>query len=527
MANLLLPQHLLQSTVRLLHLDAVLRWKKLPSFEEVPPVNYEEIPYQEIDSQKWEEVCIVSWLWPKLKPARYNAFFSPMPLEQLARFQKSLKKECATAGRKYVWIDWCCAPQYSAEPLVEVARSKLFFMQAASLLIIPDYQPATPGGLLMEALSSANQSLQRITGKLTPLEDIEAPRPPARPRPSSARPVSRAVSGDMRPAELSRQRSRSETSLRVPDGELRIPAPPSAPSSGQQRTGPRTLRVNEAILASAAASNSTGSVATQVQAPAADLLTSAAPPTPDELAGMQNEMQAAMQYYDNVQNGEDARDSTEGQKHGVGREASNAAPRPGAPSMPTSSALNLPEGDSMSSPAPTAKQQDPAATVAGAGVTLGQDMASNVQVEIAAAQRADSSGVPSSADALFNLFPSTMGSGTFQNAAASPTPPRLPTPELLQSAEPGKFQPMQYRPRVQQSRASWSSGMPTAGQSLVDSSRPASTTAAVHKSLGELREAVVHSKPGNVDAPEEEAPDWVMTVKPQDLSSGAEIVLPS
>src|SRR5262245_61074276 len=62
-------------------------------------------------------VCAVSWRWNAERPASATLDslreWSPMSRLQL----NHLKRETAQRGCEYVWIDWCCIPQLTAETM--------------------------------------------------------------------------------------------------------------------------------------------------------------------------------------------------------------------------------------------------------------------------------------------------------------------------------------------------------------------------------------------------------------------------
>lgn len=209
-----LPDSLLTTPIRLLNIDAVLRWRALPVYEEIPASACVEVPYMDINGETWDAVCMVSWRWPEPKPSRYNGRFSPMPEEQLERFQKTLS-EVFNTRKNFLWIDWCCVPQYSSDPRAEVARSRHFYARAATLLIIPDFKPLTASGMFREVVGSLNKSIQKANGGRTAMElsDAAAGFRPSRPGNIQERPSSADLARVRGMPSFARQRSLSETAL--------------------------------------------------------------------------------------------------------------------------------------------------------------------------------------------------------------------------------------------------------------------------------------------------------------------------
>jgi len=39
---------------------------------------------------------------------------------------------------QYTWVDWSCVPQYSANPMPEIVRSRLYYARCANFLIVPE-----------------------------------------------------------------------------------------------------------------------------------------------------------------------------------------------------------------------------------------------------------------------------------------------------------------------------------------------------------------------------------------------------
>eukprot|EP00873_Tetraselmis_striata_P035369 jgi/Tetstr1/455633/TSEL_042444.t1 len=155
-----LPPAVLSAPLRLLRLEAVRRWTGLAAYETVPAEDYKELPYSATTEAMWDTICVVSWRWSQAAPPQLTPDGSPMPPDQFKRFQEALRR--VPADRAYLWIDWCCAPQYGPDPGFEALRSKLYFGRAGTLLVVPDYRPASPGALLKGVLQSLTDHLDGV-----------------------------------------------------------------------------------------------------------------------------------------------------------------------------------------------------------------------------------------------------------------------------------------------------------------------------------------------------------------------------
>ena len=66
--------------------------------------------------------------WGKDKPENLIPGFTPMTEEQWEELRAILDRARSSAGMEWVWIDWCCIPQYSKDSnslMVEIMRSKV------------------------------------------------------------------------------------------------------------------------------------------------------------------------------------------------------------------------------------------------------------------------------------------------------------------------------------------------------------------------------------------------------------------
>jgi hypothetical protein len=159
-----MAEELRSRPLRLLTADFVRNCVSLPCYEELEaqgtrqPLAFVEVPYSETEQDlHWDRTAVVSWRWGAPKPETLLRGFSPMTdlqLQELRRYL-SVKDEV-----EYVWVDWCCVPQYSSSPMFEIARSKLFYSRAAKMIILPIAKPL-PEGNLRVVLAHAVRALSR------------------------------------------------------------------------------------------------------------------------------------------------------------------------------------------------------------------------------------------------------------------------------------------------------------------------------------------------------------------------------
>lgn len=141
--------------MRLLCIEQVLQWDRLYVFEHAPAEAYQTRSYSETDDEMWSKTAVLSWRWAETKPPILDPGFSPMSVEQFQELKSMLYSVQAATGLAYVWIDWCCAPQYSedkAATMVEVLRSKVYYMRARQLLLLPAFERLPKEHRLVKAL---------------------------------------------------------------------------------------------------------------------------------------------------------------------------------------------------------------------------------------------------------------------------------------------------------------------------------------------------------------------------------------
>ncbi|KAG2443939.1 hypothetical protein HXX76_002278 [Chlamydomonas incerta] len=119
-----MPPLMAAAPMRLMLIAAVLRWSGgVKVYEDVEPSECEELPYADVGEAQWAATVVLSWRWGAPKPAARQPGFSPMCPHQLGTLAGALRT-FSDVGLRYVWIDWCCVPQYSAPSMVEVMRCK-------------------------------------------------------------------------------------------------------------------------------------------------------------------------------------------------------------------------------------------------------------------------------------------------------------------------------------------------------------------------------------------------------------------
>ncbi|KAG2429662.1 hypothetical protein HYH02_014000 [Chlamydomonas schloesseri] len=159
--------------MRLLTIDAVIGWDQLKVYEDVERGQQQqapagaaaataecvEMPYSQAGDDVWHATAVLSWRWGAPKPAKAVPGFSPMTPEQWAEL-KQLLSSAQAAGMTYVWIDWSCVPQYSADSIVEVLRSKIYYARARTMLVLPTFGSVPQEGIMRVLLSQVGWQLQ-------------------------------------------------------------------------------------------------------------------------------------------------------------------------------------------------------------------------------------------------------------------------------------------------------------------------------------------------------------------------------
>ncbi len=121
-----MPFAIKQADMRLVHISKFLTWTRLLVYEELKPADFVSIPYADTTDAMWGKTLLVSWRWHMQKPKKYLPGFSPMSQHQMFWLQAYMELQLEkNETMKYVWIDWCCVPQFSSSSMIEVGRSKV------------------------------------------------------------------------------------------------------------------------------------------------------------------------------------------------------------------------------------------------------------------------------------------------------------------------------------------------------------------------------------------------------------------
>jgi len=159
-----MPDAYKQLPIRLLDASFVRCASYLPCFEELEadfPGSFLDIPYINAAEKLWGRTFVVSWRWTLQKPSSQMHGFCPMSPHQLSALRSSL--ELAQSHRqatvRHVWVDWSCVPQYSASPMSEISRSKLYYARAQTMCVIPQ-AISLPEGSFRVVLSNICRTLE-------------------------------------------------------------------------------------------------------------------------------------------------------------------------------------------------------------------------------------------------------------------------------------------------------------------------------------------------------------------------------
>ncbi|KAG2485469.1 hypothetical protein HYH03_015845 [Edaphochlamys debaryana] len=158
-----MPASIAQAPMRLLHIEAVLTWTGLKMYEEVQPDECIELPYKSVTEEQWAQTAVLSWRWGAPKPREQQPGFSPMLAPQLEELRLVLQRLQAS-DLKHIWVDWSCVPQYSADSMVEVLRSKTFYARARVMIVVPTFYPVPEGAVKALLVRTRRQLAKMDTG---------------------------------------------------------------------------------------------------------------------------------------------------------------------------------------------------------------------------------------------------------------------------------------------------------------------------------------------------------------------------
>lgn len=138
-----LPKKLQEKNVRFVNVEALLKWDNIRVYEEVSEDQtcFTSIPYKDIKEEMWAAALALSWRWHAQKIKDRKEGWSPMSKSQFEALKTLVRHmaENESISLKYVWIDWCCVPQYSDDPMDEIVRSRLYYARSRVFCILPTF----------------------------------------------------------------------------------------------------------------------------------------------------------------------------------------------------------------------------------------------------------------------------------------------------------------------------------------------------------------------------------------------------
>ncbi len=158
-----MPPDLAVANMRLLRIASLQQWASLKVYEDVVASDCLELPYSSVSEQQWATTLVLSWRWGLPKPMPHSVpGFSPMTPAQWSELC-NLLANAARSGIEFAWVDWSCVPQYGADSMVEVLRSKVFYARAASMVILTTFEELPGSGSVRLMLRKALRELQKIS----------------------------------------------------------------------------------------------------------------------------------------------------------------------------------------------------------------------------------------------------------------------------------------------------------------------------------------------------------------------------
>lgn len=132
----------LQPPVRLLIVDQFVSLTEVPFYEILPRHIYIEVDYEEYLINYCKKTAAISWRWKSPKPqTRADAEAklqsdNPVPRNLLSFVLEKVKVHPEI---EYVWLDWCCAPQYPTgdveATMREINRSGKYYSTSKEIFI--------------------------------------------------------------------------------------------------------------------------------------------------------------------------------------------------------------------------------------------------------------------------------------------------------------------------------------------------------------------------------------------------------
>lgn len=155
-----IPDSLASAPMRLLKIACILNSSAPTCFEDVSSEHYEEIPYSKVTDSIFQRTVCLSWRWHKSKPTSKQDGFSPMSEHQWEEL-RAILQEAVKQGMEYVWVDWSCVQQYTGDSMVEIQRSRLYYMRSGALAVVSDFASIPDSGPIKVILVKVLRMLQK------------------------------------------------------------------------------------------------------------------------------------------------------------------------------------------------------------------------------------------------------------------------------------------------------------------------------------------------------------------------------
>jgi hypothetical protein len=156
-----IPDSIASAPMRLLKISSVLKSSAPVCFEDINSENYLEVPYSKVTDDTFQKTVSLSWRWHESKPASKEDGFTPMSPDQWEELCGILQ-EAEKRGMEYCWIDWSCVPQYIGDSMIEIQRSRLYYMRSGALVVVSDFTSIPDSGpvkvILVKALRLLNKT---------------------------------------------------------------------------------------------------------------------------------------------------------------------------------------------------------------------------------------------------------------------------------------------------------------------------------------------------------------------------------
>lgn len=74
---------------------------------------------------------------------------------------RAILQEAVKQGMEYVWVDWSCVQQYTGDSMVEIQRSRLYYMRSGALAVVSDFASIPDSGPIKVILVKVLRMLQK------------------------------------------------------------------------------------------------------------------------------------------------------------------------------------------------------------------------------------------------------------------------------------------------------------------------------------------------------------------------------